>query len=156
MEPVRSGRYTPAEFVHYLDMCYRAQSRRPLKHDFDEMARKVERHGDLVYLEYEIDASNAAELSFVSKYLIDTVGGPNAIVMLVSVIKNDVHAHVEVGDGVREVYRPMEILAALRQAGEDLLSRNRGVDSERLKRLLVDSHFETARLKVLGHFDSWH
>ena len=156
MEPLRSGRYTPAEFVFYLDMYFRVQNKQPLKHDFGEIAKKIEFHGDLRYLEYKIEAANAAELSFVAKYLLDNVGGPNSIILLVSVIKNDVHAHVEVGKDIRPVYHPMEILAAMRRAGEDVVGQNRGQDTEEIKRLLVDSHFNTARLKILGRLDPVH
>ena len=156
MELPRSSRYTPAEFVFFLDMYFRVQNKQPLKHDFNKIAKRVELHGDLKYLEHKIDAANAAELSFVAKYLLDTVGGPNAIVLLVSVIKNDVHAHVEVGDAIKRVYHPFEILGALRQAGEDVVGRSRGMEHDEVKRLLVKSHFHTAREKILGRRDPVH
>lgn len=154
MEPLKSGRYTSAEFVFYLDMCFRVQNNHPLKYDFDKIAKRVESHGDLRYLEHEIAATNAAELSFVAKYLLDTVGGPNCIVVLVAVIKNDVHAHIEIGESVRGFYRHQEILEAVRQAGENLMSANRGREAEEVKRMLVRSHFAAARDKILGKMDN--
>jgi hypothetical protein len=156
MEPLRTGRYTAAEFAFYLDMHLRLQNKQPLKYDLTEIAKGVEFHGDIRYLEHKIEAANAAELSFVAKYLLDTVGGPNAIVLLVSVIKHDVHAHVEVGERIKRVYHPMSILEAMRQAGEDVVIRSRGQGPDEIKRLLVDSHFRSARLKILGRMDPVH
>ena len=154
MEPLKSGRYTSAEFVFYLDMCFRVQNKQPLKYDFKEIAKLVEFHGDLRYLEHEIPATNAAELSFAAKYLLDTVGGPNGIVLLASVIKNDVHAHVEIGDNVRKFYRHQEILEAVRSEGVELMSQNRGLQAEEVKRMLIRSHFSAARRKILGEMDA--
>jgi hypothetical protein len=156
MEPLRAGRYTPAEFLFYLDMYFRVQNRQPLRHDFVEMAKGVETHGELRYLERQIEAANAAELSFVAKYLLDTIDYPGAIVLLVSVIKNDVHAHVEIGEGIRGVYHPLEILGAMRQAGEDVMGQSRHLPPDEIKRNLVDSHFQTARSKILGQIDTLH
>jgi hypothetical protein len=153
MEPLKSGRYTSAEFVFYLDMCFRVQNNQPLKYDFEEIAKLMESHGDLRYLEHEIAAANAAELSFAAKYLLDTVGGPNGIVLLAAVIKNDVHAHVEIGDNVRQFYRHQEILEAVRAEGVELMSQTRGLHADEIKRMLVRSHFSAARRKILGEMD---
>jgi hypothetical protein len=153
MEPLKSGRYTSAEFVFYLDMCFRLQNKQPLKYDFKEIGKFIEFHGDLRYLEYEIQASNAAELSFAAKYLLDTACGPNGIVLLAAVIKNDVHAHVEIGENLRHFYRHQDILEAVRAEGVELMDKNHGMQADEVKRMLVRSHFSAARRSILANAD---